>query len=285
MYWTYPFCENPNKDDPFNMDVLEKYMLHNDTKQAVLEKMSNIGMEEEDTESPPLENEEILSISDEKKETVHDLCRKRLYYAAKCEDPLFWSIYVAVNGYTEYRRVGKHNGKLEMSIKKEITDRAYSLGSKYFKLHLQTKMTKAGLSRMIETILTHPRTPLDTLYLYCMFYSINIVIVDLQKHTYLSYSHQDAGSQRTVVLYKTDTKSRMYFIDTEQQLYTTEYISMNYLYLLSNDKPLKAASSYKVSDLEMMAATLELPLMKSEGQKWKKQELYDMIALHCVWNA
>jgi hypothetical protein len=77
----------------------------------------------------------------------------------------------------------------------------------------------------------------------------------------------------------------MYFIDTEQQLYTTEYISMNYLNLLSNDKPLKAASSYKVSDLEMMAATLELPLIKTEGKKWKKQELYDMIALHCVWNS
>ena len=305
MYWATPFLGHMSS--VWDENALKPYMFTNEQKMISLEKIQSMQTSSEpETQpqpqpqpqpppKPQLESNTTQSQTqniageDLNNETtdIYETCRKRLLFVPKCEDPIFWSLYLAKNGYREFQRIGKHNGKVEMSEKKEITDYALQYGSKNMSLHLRTKVSKTGLSKMIEDILTCPRSPFSTLYLYSLYYKMNIWVVDLQKKTYLQYTHENSECvEQNVVLYRNPRGQHgtpAYFVDTEQQLYSLEHISLCFLELVNDEKPLKAVSSYKMTDLEHMMYMIGIPEMDPEGKKWKKQALYDTIAIHTSW--
>ena len=301
MYWTTPFL-TPKLYTTSEWDetILEPHMFTNERKIALLEKVQNIqDMQQESTldecivenashsytaptqTQPPTQTETQTQTPTT---DLYETCRKRLLFVPKCEDAIFWSLYLAKYGYREFQRIGKHNGRVEMNEKKEMTDYAFQYGSKNMSLHLRTKVTKTGLSKMIEDVLTHPRTPFSTLYLYSLYYKMNIWVVDLQKKTYLQYTHENSECvEQNVVLYKNPRGQHgtpAYFVDTEQQLYSLEHLSLYFLELVSDQKPLKSVSSYKMTDLEHIMHILGIAEMDPEGKKWKKQALYDTIAIY-----
>jgi hypothetical protein len=193
-----------------------------------------------------------------------------------CQDPLFWSIYRAIHGPSEYARVAK-NGNVEMDEKRKTMEAFHRIGSKVASQQMNLKFTKAGSVRMSDELLTKPKTPITCIPMYCLYYECSIYIVNSQRKTILSFVN-DSASQRILLYTNPDTKNPMYYIDTEEQLHTLEYLCMHYVCLESAEKPFKAASHYKMTDLELMASMVGMEILP----KTKKNELYEKLVVHCM---
>lgn len=201
---------------------------------------------------------------------------KQLPSVKPCQDPIFWSIYRAIHGPSEYSRVAK-NGNVEMDEKRKTMETFHQIGSKVASQRMNLKFTKAGSVRMSDELLTLPKTPIACIPMYCLYYECSIYVVDIQKKTILAFANESA-SQRVILYKNTETKHPMYYIDTEEQLHTLEYLGMHFICLENAEKPLKAASNYKMTELETMATMVGLVV----PPKTKKNDLYEKLVVHCV---
>ena len=263
MYWTYPIYK-----DSFaavNINDLDTYMFSTDHKMRV---------------EPAYRLNVVIKEADTKPITVLDKCRSRLSSVRKCQDPLFWSIYLAKFGKKEYDRVsGGLSGNEEMKEKMAMSKSFHDMGASQLSSKiLQRKITICGCSEMASNILTEKKLSWESLNVVCACYECNIYIVDLQKKTYFTYLRANSDLYDTFVLYRTKEKGPEYYIDTSEQLFTLEYLRTNFVWIMGYEKPFKAASHYKVNDLEHMADILGL----KKEDKIKKADLYAKIALYCA---
>lgn len=260
MYWTHSLYKT---DFHCDVDGLIPYMFCIDDK---IQEECDLN-----------ENEPIISYTVEpQKESVIDKCKLRLMFVHKCQDPLFWSIYLAKHGKNEYNRIGL-DGNEEMKEKNAMSQFFHKMGATQLNTILQTKITKSGCSNMASSIVSEPRLSWTSLYIVCAFYNCNLYIVDLQKKTYLTYLRQNPEQYDTYVLYRNRESGPHYYIDTSEQLYTFEYIHNHFVWIISYEKPFKAASNYKLQELEHFAHMLGIEY----EPKTKKADLFAKVALHC----
>jgi hypothetical protein len=272
MYWTQPFVGIP----PWNLDQLKPYMFNVAIKDNILDNNPEY-KDDIDTETKQIESQAI--IEPVKECNVYDRLKSNTISVGKCVDSLFWSLFLAKYGYSEYKRIGLHNGKVENKEKQDIADHFLKEGAKSLSSILNHKLTKTGSIKIIENLLTLPKTPYSSLYAFAFYYEMNIYLVDVNKKIYIEFTHQTKSVQN-IILYKNPNKGQpTYFIDLNESVYSVNYIGIQYLRLVNETKPLMAASHYKVADLENLASILGI---KIDG-KIKKTELYEKIALHCVW--
>ena len=261
MYWTYPIYKETFA--AVNIHELDAFMFSTD--HHIVEPQEYICEPAVEIKKDP-----VISLLDK--------CRSRLPSVRKCQDPLFWSIYLAKFGKKEYDRVGLC-GNEEMKEKMAMSESFHKMGAAHLSSKiLQKKITICGCSEMASNILTEKRLSWESLYIVCACYECNIYIVDLQKKTYFTYLRENADQYDTFVLYRTREKGPEYYIDSSEQVCTLDYVRNNFVWILGYEKPLKAANNYKVHELEHMAGLLGLPL----DDKLKKSELYAKIALHCA---
>lgn len=272
MYWTYPIYK-----DSFTVNIhdLDKYMFCTDHKiinEEVAAETSSL------SSLLPLHLPLHLPTAEIKIVSTIEKCRSRLASVKKCQDPLFWSIYLAKFGKKEYDRIGL-NGNEEMKEKMAMSQSFHKMGGPHLTSKiLQKKITICGCSEMASNILTEKKLSWESLNIVCACYDCNIYIVDLQKKTYFTYLRENSDQYDTFVLYRTREKGPEYYLDTSEQLFTLDYVRTNYVWIMGYDKPFKAASHYKVQELEQMALILGLTI----ENKIKKVDLYGKIALHCA---
>jgi hypothetical protein len=265
MYWTYPIYKDSYP--AVNIHALDAYMFCSDHK-----------IQEEQDEEVIVKDDSIV-----KKNPIIstlDKCRNRLSSVRKCQDPLFWSIYLAKFGKKEYDRVSTVlSGNEEMKEKMAMSQSFHKMGaSELSSKILQRKITICGCSEMASNLLTEKKLSWESLNIVCACYDCNIYIVDLQKKTYFTYLRANSDQYDTYVLYRTREKGPEYYIDTSEQLFTIDQLRNNYVWIMGYEKPFKAVSHYKVNELEQMAKILGL---KTED-KIKKADLYAKIALFCA---
>lgn len=270
MYWTNHIIDLPI----WSLHDLQPFIFDNHKKEHILKVNVEVLQEtkdetqihpsiEEETYEPPIKPPPLL---------------KNLFNMKNCQDPLFWCLYIYNHGHKEFQRIGKNNGNEEMKEKQFITDNLLGQDVKTISCTLDTKITKVGAKRIAEDILTQPRTKLSTLCAFALYYNVAIFLVDTNKKTYICY--ENTNTTNKVVLYKDpDYKKNSYYIDTEEEYYTVDDIKTQYIELLSHDKPLRAISNYKASELEDIAVKLGIEV----EVKPKKTELYNKLALYCVW--
>lgn len=268
MYWTHWIQPKNSLLNEWDLLELEPFMLHCNVKIDL--PSPKLEILPETTVSPPqIEN----------KLSLYEMCKLRLLYVGKCQDPLFWSLYIYHYGMKEYIRIGKRNGNEEMKIKNEVVNHLLQIGAKQMTQLLDAKFTKVGCSRIAEDILTKPNTTMDLLYPYTLFFKCNLYVVDLKKKIYLKYAFQDTIDQTVIIYRNPETKFPEYFVDMQEQLYTLCYIQSEFLCLHSYAKPFKAISNFKLSELGEIAAQLGI-----DPEKKKKTELYDIMSKHCAWD-
>lgn len=217
------------------------------------------------------EEEPVIVIQD-----VQSKCKSKLTSVEPCNDPLFWSIYLAVFGRKEYERVGHETkvGREEMKEKSKMSEHFYTNGAAYLSTLLQTRITKKACSEMATNILTERKLSWTSLYVVCAFYECNIYVVDLEKNVYMKYVLNNSEKYNTYILYK--TRGDKYYIDCKEEVMSLDELSKRYLKIASYEKPLLGISNYKVSDLVHFANQIEL-----NHEMKNKKELYDMIAIYC----
>lgn len=208
--------------------------------------------------------------------SLYDKCKLRAQCVNRCQDPLFWTIYLAKNGKREYDRIGGcTNGNVEMAEKNAIVEKLKSKSPKDWAYVLDTKWTKMGLYDLCNDLLTKPKMSWKHVYMLCAYYQCNIYWIDMKMRVYMTFLHKPEADEDcdTFVLYKNGQKGPVYWVDTAQQVLKPHEIVEEYMQIINYDKPLKAASNYKVADLEIMARQLQI---ETTG-KIKKQDLYTKI--------
>lgn len=266
-----PDAEDDAKAEP-EPEIVPEVDTEDDEVDEIIASLTNELRIEPDTHGSDSDDDTPrASLQQPETKTIHQLPSVK-----PCQDPLFWSIYRAIHGPSEYARVAK-NGNVEMDEKRKTMEAFHRIGSKVASQQMNLKFTKAGSVRMSDELLTKPKTPIACIPMYCLYYECSIYIVNTQRKTILPFVNESA-SQRILLYTNPDTKNPTYYIDTEEQLHTLEYLCMHYVCLESAEKPFKAASHYKMTDLELMASMVGLEILP----KTKKNELYEKLVVHCM---
>ena len=260
-----------NECKPVSMDILNEfsYKISVPIKQDILPTISTL-------------ESAVIPISDNILHKIEQQCMK----ATHVQDGLFWSIYIAHYGYAEYLRNKYNYGKLEVREKQQVADFIIL----NCRLKTNYRVTRSFCGEMVADLTSLPRMVFSGLVGMCVYYKSDIYIVDIVKHTYLSFLNTEdtsSGSVRDIiVLYKNPLHTRKfasneYFIDIGMTVMSIEDILTKYYPLEHYEKPLKGISTYLKTDLEIIAEKTvfqEKPELKTEVHS--KQELYNLILIY-----
>jgi len=274
------------------LNVLQNFMLTKANHAAILLRskvqftngrlfLTNEASDSEDDEPKKKEPEEPRNVFIDNTviaNTVITEPREELI-SPKQNDTLFWCLFIIHFGYDEYLEVDRNYGVKELEIKKRIGE--FVTANPHKMKNTNVKITKAGVQEILSELLTSQKdTSMNCLMALLVYYKINLIMVNSSKLLMLEFiAEKDTEDIPTYVIHK-DAYNK-YSVKTEQ-LSSDEIKEMkdkmicleNYL------KPIKAASNYKVEDLESLAKKMGL---YEEGKKYKKMDLYNEIAEACVW--
>jgi len=237
-----------------------------EAKKQEAEKLENTLVEE----TQPLFNQEEpvpTPVSEEKE--------KMTLFSPTQPDTLFWCIYVAVHGYHDYMEIDRNYGVKELEIKKQIADLLQKDASKIKNTNI--KVTKVAIQEVLSDLFTTQKeTNHMCLLAMIAHYNINVILVDPTDRFYLEYT---SNSESTFVLYKDTFGKYGMTLESVPNDWLSEFRT-NKIRLESYLKPLRAASTYKTDELDV--------LMKriggfDETKKYKKPELYDLISESIRW--
>lgn len=203
--------------------------------------------------------------------------------APKQQDTLFWCIYIIAYGYGEYINIDRNYGVAELENKKKIADYIQVNGSKMKQTNY--KITKAAVQEIMSEFLTNQKdTSFQCLLALCVYHNINIVILHNNNKLMLEFMYEvDYGiddKENPFYILKKDGYGK-YIVDTEKKTWKeVQEMKTQYVCLDNHMKPMKAASHYKIEDLDTLADKLGvLDITK----KYKKAELYQLVNEAMNW--
>ena len=252
-----------NECKPVSIEMLQPFSFHTLVVPSIIKEKCA----EEEKEVPKID---IL-------DKIEQQCLK----ATKVQDGLFWSIYIAKYGYSEYLRNKYNYGKLEVNEKQKITEYLLSIGSNRIKSNY--KITRSFCGEIVADLTSLPRMVMSGLIAMSAYYKSDIYIVDIIKNTYVYFLYlgDDTPLKDTIVLYKNPlyTKkfhSNEYFVDIGFTIQSLDEIRENYVGMEHYQKPLKGISTYLKPDLEKMVEKTVFRDNKSMDT-YSKQELYNIL--------
>jgi hypothetical protein len=193
-------------------------------------------------------------------------------------DSLFWCLYIIVNGYSDYIQISRNYGVKKLEVNTAIMQYIQKNMNKMQETNV--KITKiAAQVTMSELLSLQPVTNLNCMLATCIYYKINIWLLNVNKTGLLKFISSKENDNPTYIVYKGDngiysvdveaiTKERMSELDTEV------------ICLDSSSRPLKAISHYSVDQLVALADRLKI---YDTNKKYKKAELYKEISELLLW--
>jgi hypothetical protein len=203
--------------------------------------------------------------------------------APKQQDTLFWCIYIIAYGYGEYINIDRNYGVAELENKKKIADYLQVNGSKMKQTNY--KITKAAVQEIMSEFLTNQKdTSFQCLLALCVYHNINIVILHNNNKLMLEFMYEvDYGidnKENPFYVLKKDGYGK-YSVDTEKKTWKeVQEMKNQYVCLDNHMKPMKAASHYKLEDLDTLADKLGV---LDVTKKYKKAELYHLVNESMNW--
>jgi hypothetical protein len=193
-------------------------------------------------------------------------------------DKLFWVFYKLLNNLT--------NSDLE-NINSFKTMKEFKINC-VEKIRLQKNILKEfKIQRMcVEDDLTNnEKISFKTFHALCILYLINVIVIR-DNNTYCVLCSNNDEKVINIKNYKlieiSNVKISEAFnnFDVELVSYTEEELQTilkSYYNIESIEKPIKAFSSYNLSDLTNIAIKLSITIFDEHGKKKKKQDLYENI--------
>ena len=186
------------------------------------------------------------------------------------QDTLFWCFYIMNNGHTKYEMLPTKNSLIAKQIKIDLisTIRNNKDIIKTYKFDTKTN---------IESNLANDNNiNAKTFLSLCAVENINIIYIN--KKTYFELLMND--SDMIYIVRETQSQSK-YYNKYGFEMATKETLDniRSSLYKIENvDKPIKAASSYKVQDLIEICSKLAIETINKEtGKTRTKNDLYQSI--------
>ena len=214
--------------------------------------------------------------------TIQSRLEKECLIAKNVQDGLFWSMYIAHNGYNEYNRNKYNYGKIEVQEKEKI---AQHLHNNSKQKQTNYKLTRGFCCEIESDLITKPKISFSGLIGMCAMYTCNIVVVDLTKNIYYLFESSDQGQEGknpTYILYKNPLytgkrhKSNEYFVDVDHKIYSWLELKDRFFKIENYLKPMKSITTYKKIELECISEKLNLT---GDGKE-DKHQLYERILLY-----
>jgi hypothetical protein len=220
-----------------------------------------------------------ISIKDVNTQETHTDSRREsrnsaLFYPQK-ENSLFWCIYIAHYGESEFYRIGNRYQNRELDEKQKIIQYIKNNPKKIKESN--HKVTNIMIQELMSSLMIQKVASLQDCIVYSIFYNKDIYIV--KNSMYLFYHNKESetvSTENTILIYCKNNKE--YGLDLEVNEEKIAHIVNHNIRIFNTEKPLKSLSEYKMPDLEKMAVILGIP---THG---KKKELYDSIIEKCNWN-
>ena len=178
------------------------------------------------------------------------------------KDQLFWCFYISLYGKMEYEM----NLNKTFSIEKDFK---ISTIEDLRKNPILLKTNKLRRNEIEDELLNHKQITMKGLFALCLYYNVNIFYINNQKY----YEIITCSDKPTHLIEYKNKEYGLHQNITEDKL---SYYRNNFWLLENLSKPLKAASTYKISDLVDICKRLEIGIYK-DGKKKQKKELYENI--------
>jgi hypothetical protein len=195
---------------------------------------------------------------------------KDKWFEPRQHDTLFWCIFTAVFGLSEYMLIGTKYANREWEEKQAaILEFQKSSGPLRATNH---KITLGKVQEIISEYMTN-QSSITLLGLVGMsvHYKIQIYLVDAVKKTHLVYTPENYV--HTCYIYRHDTLKNKFRLALEPVLLDDSFC------LESFTRPLHAVSTYKIGELLDLAKRFNI---EYEG-KPKKEDIYRKISEYIVW--
>lgn len=189
------------------------------------------------------------------------------FFYPKNADPLFWCIYILLNGYTQYMEIEHHYGNVEMNEKQKLIEMIQKTPS-IFKNSIR-KITKTAIQEIMSDLMTNKKTSFDTANAFALYYKKKITFLYEKNKSYMVVGEQTAPNLNIYIT--TDKHNNIKWGIGEQ---TTP--GENWFCIENPYKPLKSIGNYKLNELEEIAKKYQI--YNDDICKKKKQELYDDIS-------
>ena len=226
------------------------------------------------------EKEKSIEIKEEKEKPEKE--NNSLFHVKHVQDELFWLVFVAVYGETEYYRNKYNYGKVEIQEKQKIAEK---IQDPVFGKKMKWKWTKIQKIEMISDLTNRPQMPVAIFNALAAYYECTFILVDSTKKVYLTYSTDSYSIEKTYIIYvnastgKNGKSKKEYTLDMQPSLDTIQKIQEEYFALEHYERPLKAISNYKKIELDVISCKLGQGTVGAEGEKASKQEVYDRLRL------
>ena len=232
------------------------------------------------------EKEEVKEVKEVVKEVkevkLHDKqieTKDKNIFEPKQKDTIFWCVFMYIYGYGEYSMVGSKYGNRELEEKQKMIS-FFKENPKALKT-TNHKITNGNIQEIhSEYLSVQNETTLLGVIGLAVFYNLRILLVDTSKKTYFDYHTND--TTKTCVLFKNTgiRGQKKYTFDLSMRDEKIQTILQTMLCLEHYTKPLRAISTYSLSELEEIGKKLGL-CNETSQKKSKKQELYNQIAEYC----
>lgn len=211
------------------------------------------------------------------------------------EDTLFWCIYTVFHGEPAYHIIGNRYKNTEIQEKLDILN-YIKANPAIIKGSRGPVNKKLSQSRILETqaeLMVSKKTSWTTFFVMCLFYKINAFVLCETTNTYLEFCPSIPAGETLVETYIFMRSRDGHFtvnLTAARLDQLTEIRNSRVLLDYSSSSPLKAASSFKMPELEEYAAKLGITIaqfVQPEGAtkvvKPKKADWYDAIMERCKW--
>jgi hypothetical protein len=210
-------------------------------------------------------------------------------------DPLFWSVYIGINGIKEYEYLNTKYTNHIIDEKQKIVDYIKTNDAIVKPFIKKYKISGVSLKEILSEILSNEPMNFKTLPLYCLYYKINIAFVFFHKNVYYHFKIENAEYETIYIDVSLKTqgsssaissiKKYRYLIITDENKIT----QIKGFYQIDNiNKPLLTVSNYKVDDLKEIIQKLKINIENKQGNgensgeekgnsKLKKGDIYAII--------
>jgi len=196
------------------------------------------------------------------------------------KNTLFWCMYIAKNGYDEYKQIKDNHGSLQIDIQRKIIE--YIEKNKTLLKELNIRITNIKIQEIMSELSTiFHKTDIYVLYAIVVYYHINIILMHPSEEYYLEIFSDTVSNEVPLYLIRKDQKNNYHL--KESALSVDDYVGLKEtkFQLYNHLKPLKAISAYKVSELQDIADKLEIDV---HSKKRSKNELYNDISQITKWD-
>jgi hypothetical protein len=199
----------------------------------------------------------------------------------KQKDTLFWCVFIATQGYTEYMKIHHNYGAKELEMKQKISN---YIGKNAGKMKLTNqKITKQAVQEIMSELFTDiQKTSLLTLTALGVFFNINFILLNTNKMGRLEIvTNIDREPMDPTYCIKRNKygKYSIYIEPVNASIYSE--LDEKTVCLESHTKPLKSATRYKLDELVEIARKLDV---RSLPATYKKIDVYTAIHELVKWD-